>query len=473
MSVILDAVEQTLKEQNTELSSSAYVVALLSLLGEAFSDDEIKNLELASSATYLLDLVLPHAPQKLLIGKFSSILMYLSPSLTHPDASAALIRSAIGCLESILIAQDNVSWRKPVSELGPRKAMNGIMSLALDERPKVRKRAQEGICTILSHPPAGPSPIHPALSTCAEITLRSVNELFASFRNEGHKKKTAPGTAPRPTEKKVIFALQLARSIASNEYGWPTSKIESLCEVLLSISRSSEEYMVTTSMDVFLALFSSLSKSSDDSKLESAKFEKIADAIMDLRPAESDQHLAPAWLGIVAQLFNAYSDVDEAKVFARLPTLFETVTEFMQAGLPANVVTSASQCLIALAATCIPVEALLEKPLSKSTKRNLTEISKIAASLLSVKYQAVWKDVFTILTALFDTFGYISDPYLLDILVIVGELRTGGEFEGRSEADEVLGASIRALGPAKVLEILPLNLERPGYVNKIFHDFLF
>ncbi|KAK7203887.1 NUC173 domain-containing protein [Myxozyma melibiosi] len=463
LSVILDAVEQTLKEQNTELSPSAYVIALLSLLNQAFSDDEIKNPELASSVVYLLDTVLPHAPPQLLISKFASILVYISPSLTHADASPALIRSAIGCLESILIAQDTAAWRKPASELGPRKALNGIMSLALDERPKVRKRAQEGIANVLSHPPAGPSPVHPAVVSCTESTLRSIDDLYAAFRSDGQKRKAQSGGAPRPAEKRLIFALQLTRSIAGGEGGWPAANVEALCHVLLTISRSAEEYLVTASMDVFQALFSSMAESADeDNKLDAAKFEKIASSILDLRPSESDQHLAPSWLAILAQCFQAYSDIDEIKTFNKLPELFETVAEFMQAGLPENVVTSAAQCLIALATTCIPVDALVAQPLAKSTKQTLAAIAATANSFLSVKYQTVWRDVFTILTALFDAFGFVADPYLIDILVTVGELRTGGEFEGRAEADEVIGAAIRALGPEKVLAILPLNLESPG-----------
>ncbi|KAK9320945.1 NUC173 domain-containing protein [Lipomyces orientalis] len=465
LSVVLEAVEETLNEQSTELSASAYVVAFLSLLSQAFSASELNNQELAAAAVYLLDVVLPHASNPLLISKFTSILSYLTPLLSHSEVSPALVRSAIGCLDTILIAQGSSSWLVSVSENGPRKALSRLLELSLDDRPKVRKCAQEAIMNVLSHPPPGPARVHPALNMCADLALNLVKQQYAEFTGKSHlhgkQHKSISRTAV--SEKKIIFSLQLTRAIARNNLGWPSSKIESLCETLFSISRSPEEFLIMAALDVFQSLFTNMvGESEDEEKIDSSTFTKIVDSIMNLRPAATDQQLAPTWLAIVAQCFAAYSAIDKAKSFARLPILFETISEFLESGLPQTVAISASQCLIALVATCIPPEILVEGPLKNSTKRILSDISKSALSLLSVKYQAAWKEVFGILVALFDALDFVSDPYLVQAVVIIGELRTGEEFEGRTEADDLLSAAIRALGPVKILEMLPLNLENPG-----------
>ncbi|KAK9475750.1 NUC173 domain-containing protein [Lipomyces japonicus] len=465
LAVILNAVEETLKEQETELTASAYVIALLSLVGQAFSGSDITNPELASSAVYLLDIVLPYAPSSLLISKFSSILSLLSPALTHADSTSALIRSAIGALETILAAQDSSSWLISVNESGPRMALSGLLSLSLDERPKVRKRAQEAVTAVLSAVPAGPSPVHPALATSADISLNSAKELYTAYSSKGNRKnreEQAKQPGAGAGEKKIIFALQLVRSIANNENGWPVGKIQALCEILFTISRSAEEFLVMTSLEVFQSVFTGVAGGRDDEKIESAKFTKIVDSVLDLRPAVTDSQLGPSWLAIVAQCFSAYTEVDEQKAFSRLPKLYETIVEYLGSGLPNNVVVSAAQCLVALSATCIRPERLVAVPLAKSTKKVLQEISQIVLSLLSVKYQSSWKEAFSVLVALFDALDYVADPYLIDAIVSVGELRTGEAFEGRAEADEVLAAAIRALGPEKILELLPLNLEKPG-----------
>ncbi|KAK9434055.1 NUC173 domain-containing protein [Lipomyces doorenjongii] len=465
LAVLLEAVEETLKEQNTELTASAYVIALLSILPEAFTGSELKNQELAAAAVYLLDVVLQHASSALLIGKFTSILSYLTPALSHSDASPALVRSALGCLETILIAQVSSSWLASASENGPRKALSRLLELSLDERPKVRKRAQEAVTTLLSHPPPGPATVHPALNMCVDLALNLVKEQYAEFTSKSHhhrKQQPQQGHAAA-LERKIIFLLQLIRAIARNDMGWPISKIEPLCETLFSISRSADEFLIMAALDVFQSLFTKIAGDSEEKeKMDGATFTMIVDSIMNLQPAHTDQQRAPTWLAIVAQCFAAYSGIDEARAFARLPKLFETICDFLESGLPPTVVTSASQCLIALATTCIPYKILLEKPLTKSTKRTLSEISKSALSLLSVKYQAAWKEVFGILVALFDALDFVANPYLVAAVATIGELRTGEQFEGRAEADGVLSAAIRALGPEKVLEILPLNLEKPG-----------
>ncbi|KAK9462506.1 NUC173 domain-containing protein [Lipomyces oligophaga] len=471
LATILEAVEVTLKDQNTNLSPSAYMVALLSLLGQAFMDDELKNNELASAVVYLLDIVMRHGSHQVLNSQFITIIKYLSPALTHSQATPALVRSAIGCLETMLIAQDFAAWNRPASDLGPRKALAAIMVLAMDERPKVRKRAQDAITTILNSPPPSPAAGHPALSSVADISLSSVAESFAKFNERtggGRKAHKKENHSVDSSEKHVIYALQLVKAVASNENGWPSSKVDKLCEILFSISKSAEEYLITGVMDVFQTIFTSLVQASqqDDQagyfSIDAAVFLKIVDSIMDLRPDYTDQNLAPSWLAIVAQCFQTYAEIDPAKAFAKCPALFELLAEFLKAGLPTNVITSASQCMIAVATSCIPVEILVEDPLTRSTKKTLEQISKLAKSLLGVKYQTSWKDIFGFLASLFDAFGFVADPYLIDILTSVGDLRGASEFEGTEQADEIIAAGIRAVGPEKVLEILPLNLEKPS-----------
>ena len=50
---------------------------------------------------------------------------------------------------------------------------------------------------------------------------------------------------------------------------------------------------------------------------------------------------------------------------------------------------------------------------------------------------------------------------MLNILKAVGDLRSNDSFNGKKEADEVIGKAIRAIGPGPVLDTLPLNLATP------------
>jgi ribosomal RNA-processing protein 12 len=151
--VVLSAIEDTLRSQSSEFTPTAYFAALLSLLARQVSTTGIANKGTTNAVIYLLDLVTPYVPEPLLRSKFTEILTNLAPALTHPEAEAGLLRSSIGCLESLLLAQDARAWELPQSQISPRRAVAGLLTIAVDQRPKVRKRAQEALAKVLSNPP--------------------------------------------------------------------------------------------------------------------------------------------------------------------------------------------------------------------------------------------------------------------------------------------------------------------------------
>ena len=78
----------------------------MSLLDQCISNDQILDSNLAATTAYFLDLVFPFTPKPLLKSKFNQILAKLAQPLTLENAEAALVRSTIGALESLLLAQD-------------------------------------------------------------------------------------------------------------------------------------------------------------------------------------------------------------------------------------------------------------------------------------------------------------------------------------------------------------------------------
>lgn len=190
---------------------------------------------------YLLDLITPYCPTPLLRSKFIQILVHLAPALTNSEAEAPLLRAAIGCLESLLLAQDGPTWAIPQKDIGPRRALAGLLNLGVDDRPKVRKRAQEAVTKVLKTAPPSPSLDHPAAEMCAIAVLGSVVDLS----------KRAPGAQH---DSRLIHGIQLVHAVAAAG-GWPSSKIESLVEVLLNISRGNNEFLTMAAFNVFEAIF--------------------------------------------------------------------------------------------------------------------------------------------------------------------------------------------------------------------------
>ena len=447
-SVVLSAVEDTLKDQKYGSTPTAYFAALLALLSQSVSPSNgIVNKELATSVVYLLDIIAPHVPAPLLRSKFSQILTSLAPVLTHTDIEAPLIRSSVGCLESLLVAQDNGGWALSQTQVSPRRAIAGLLVLASDHRPKVRKRAQDAVTYVLKNPPPSPLLDHPAADMCAETALRGVNDMAASGKKKGkshRQEEHQPG---------LMHALQLVKTIASASGGWPSKKIEPLCEVLMNISRSNNEYLTMSAFEIFEVIFAGMAD-----EISSAKLPKLMEAISELRPSQNDSQLLPPWIAVMSRGYDVSAQVSPEETFQKLPELFEAISEFL-ASSSHNIRVSASECLISFSVNCIPDTAILEP--SIYDEKVLEKLAKTAIALLSVKYQSAWIEVFTVLSAFFSAFRWRSIGLLDDIVKTVGELRGNESFNGKKEADAVLGNAIEAMGPDSVLQILPLNLEKP------------
>jgi len=449
--VVLSAIEDTLKDQKCGSTATAYFAALLALLSQSVSSSSgIVNKELATAVVYLLDIVTPFVPHPLLRSKFSQILSSLAPVLTHNDVEAPLLRSSIGCLESLLVAQDGPAWALPQSQVGPRRAMVGLLRLASDHRPKVRKRAQDAITHVLKNPPPSPSLDHPAADMCAETALRSVGDMAAATGKNNKKGKSQKHEEHQPG---IMHTLQLVNSIASASGGWPSKKIEPLCEVLMSISRSNNEHLTMTVFEIFEVIFAGMAD-----ELSSAKLPRLMEVISDLRPPQNDSQLLPPWIAVISRGYDVSAQLDPHATFAKLPELFEIVSKYL-ASSSHNVRISASECLISFLVNCVPDSAIFEP--SVYDEKVLEKVANCVTDLLNVKYQSAWMEVFTVLSAIFTVFKWRAIDLLEEIVNTLGELRGNDSFNGKKEADEVLGKAVTAMGPRAVLHILPLNLPKP------------
>jgi ribosomal RNA-processing protein 12 len=447
--VVLSAIEDTLRSQSSEFTPTAYFAALLSLLGRQVSSSGIASKETATAVIYLLDLVTPHVPAPLLRSKFTEILTGLAPALTHADAEAPLLRSSIGCLESLLLAQDARAWELPQSQISPRRAVAGLLSIAVDQRPKVRKRAQEALAKVLSNPPPSPSLDHPAADMCAEAALKMLKDVAeAASKARKHKHKDAQNNDPG-----LIHALHLIKTVATASGGWPSRKIDVLCELLLNISRSSNEYLTMAAFEIFEVIFSGTT-----GEVSSAKLPRLLEVISELEPSKTDSQLLPPWIAVMSRGYDVSAQVEPEDTFAKLPELFTKISAFLISPSH-NIRLSASECLISFLVNIIPDSVILEP--SIYDEKTLEKIAKAAADFLSVKYQAAWVEVFSVLGSMFEILRWRSDPILKPVVGIVGELRSNESFAGKKEADAVISKAIAAMGPDVVLDILPLNLPRP------------
>ncbi|PCG92766.1 putative domain protein NUC173 [Penicillium occitanis (nom. inval.)] len=461
--VVLNAVEDTLRDQKADFSATAYFAALLALLSQALNTTHgIVNKDLATSVVYLLDITAEEVPAPLLRSKFAQILSSLVPALTLADVEAPLLRPSIGILETLLVAQDANSWALPHTQIGPRRATAGLLSLAVDHRPKVRKRAQDALVKVLKTPPPSPSLDHPAADMCAETALQTLTESVAAagkIKKNKHSKHDKDSSHHEPA---IIHALHLVKTVAAASGGWPSKKIEPLCELLMNVSRSSNEYITMGAFEVFEVIFEGMAD-----EFSSSKLPRLLEAIQELRPAQNDSQLLPPWIAVLSRGYDVSAQINPEDTFEKLPGLFELIASFLSSPSK-NIRISASECLISFLANCVPDNVILEP--SIYDEKTLEKLAKFASDLLSVKYQAAWVEVFNVCAAMFEAFKWRSSPYLVNIVRTVGELRSNDSFQGKKEADEVLGRAVYAMGPAEILRILPLNIieQKAGQPGRVW-----
>ncbi|KAI1820964.1 NUC173 domain-containing protein [Xylaria intraflava] len=447
--VILNAVEETLKGQNTSPTPTGYFAALLALLNQSIGENK-GNKEIVPSIVYLLDVITPFAPQALLRAKFTQILTLLAPVLLLSDADAPLLKPSIGCLESLLLAQDSAAWKLPTSEISPRRAVAGLLHLALDPRPKVRKRAQDALRKVLQNPPPSPSLDHPAADLCAETAMGSLSDVAAKAALAKKQKKAAAGEH----DPVLIHALQLVKTVAAASGGWPSKNLESLCELLLSIAKTGNEHMTMAVFDIFEMIFEGMAD-----EVASAKLPRLLEIISEMRPAPHDAQLLPPWIAILSRGYDVSAQIEPEDTFHKLPDLFAMISEFMDSSSH-NIRVSASECLISFIANCIPDQVIIEPAIYD--EKTLEKIARLAEALISVRYQAAWMETFNVFGAMFDTLRWRADPIMRNVVRTIGELRGNDSFVGKKQADEVIGRAVRAMGPEAVLSVLPLNLVKPA-----------
>ena len=448
--VLLSAIEDTLQAERTP---TAYFAALLSLLSRQITEQGIANKDTATATVYLLDLVTPHVAAPLLRSKFTEILTSLAPALTHKDADAPLIRSSVGCLESLLVVQDARAWELPQSQISPRRAIAGLLQISVDTRPKVRKRAQDALAKVLASPPPSPSLDHPAADMCAETAMKMLHDIAEAAAKARKQHKASKDKDAQNKDPDLIHALQLIKTIATSSGGLPSRKIDVLCELLLNISKSSNEYLTMAAFDIFEVIFAGMV-----GEIASAKLPRLLEVIAELQPSKNDTQLLPPWIAVISRGYEVAAQMEPEDTFMKLPELFTTISEFLTSSSH-NIRISASECLISFLVNLIPDSVILEP--SIYDQKTLEKVAKIAQNLLSVKFQSAWMEVFNMLSAMFETLRWQSDPLLKPVLRAIGDLRSNESFAGKKEADAVISRAIGAMGPDAVLEVLPLNLPRP------------
>lgn len=178
--------------------------------------------------------------------------------------------------------------------------------------------------------------------------------------------------------------------------------------------------------------------------------------VLAYKPEKTDIQLLPSWLAVIAAGYNAYADLDAEKCLQCIPDLLRQIFPFLQAESQ-NIREAVGSTLVALAENCMSVEASPEVQ-----DEAFQAIAELAMQGLTARYQLAWREVFRFVGAIFLALRQNANLLFLDTIKIIDSMRAKYAFEGKVEAEAVIGAAVTGVGPAAVLKVIPLNLEAQG-----------
>ncbi|XP_072293683.1 RRP12-like protein [Eucyclogobius newberryi] len=431
---VLAAVTEVIRSQGGKETETEYFAALMTTL------EVVDSAESQAAVAYLLNLVMKRVPVPVLISKFSdtskALMDVMSKQATGDSVSA--LRWILSCLATLLRKQEASIWTYPSS----LQTYHGLLSFTVHSKPKVRKAAQQGVCSILrgsdflfkDDAPAH----HPVAMTTAKFCIKEMEQAG------GSKEDTT-----------TLHVLGLLKELIG---AFPLGAVKSCCETLLRVMTLSHVLVTASAMQAFHKLFSSKPKASTLSPELNAQ---IITALYDYLPSDNDLQPLLAWLAVMEKAHVNLACLQTSLSLGHLPRLFSAAIPCLLSPY-AQVVSAAASTLKTLLTECVAPHMeemdLITTTASAGNASYICKMFKIAEEGLSYRFHASWPFVLQILGCFYKAAGKKAHPIMTKSLQSLADLRSTPHFPFTGELDLAVGAAVEAMGPQVVLGAVPLNI---------------
>ncbi|XP_056384885.1 RRP12-like protein [Hyla sarda] len=432
---VLAAVTEVIRARGGNETETEYFAALMTTL------EAVQSSESVAAVAYLLNLVMKRVPGPVLIKKFSdtskAFMDILASQANSGSVSAA--RWIISCLAVLLRKQDLSVWSYPST----MQVYHGLLSCTVHAKPKIRKAAQLGVCSILKgsefmfsdSPPAH----HPAAQSTGKFCIQEIE------KSGGNKEATT-----------TLHMLTLLKDVLPC---FPVSLVKCCCETLLKVMTLSHVLITACAMQAFHALFNSTPSTQ---ALTPELNAQIISALYDYLPNENDLQPLLAWLAVMEKAHVNLSRLQSDLCLGHLPRLFSTSMNCLLSP-HTQVVSAAAGTMKSLLTECVAPHIAEIGTVSSSTVAgpagHTLKMFKFVEGGLSYKFHASWAYVLQILQTFFEVAGKICHPVMKKCLQTLADLRLSAHFPHTGELDRAVGAAVESMGPEVVLRAIPLQID--------------
>lgn len=431
---VLAAVTEVIRSQGGKETETEYFGALMTTL------EAVESTESLAAVSYLLNLVLKRVPSPVLIRKFSDTSKAFMDILSaHASSgSTCALRWILSCLATILRKQDLEAWSYPVT----LQVYHGLLSFAVDPKPKIRKASQHGVCSVIKgsefmfgeKPPAH----HPAAASTAKFCIQEIE------KSGGAREATS-----------TLHMLTLLKELMPC---FPEAMVKSCSETLLRVMTLNHVLVTSYAMQAFYNLFHAKpSKSTLSVDLNA----QIITALYDYIPSENDLQPMMSWLTVMEKAHINLVRLHRDLGLGHLPRFFGTAMTCLLSS-HSQVVSEASQSLQEILQECVAPHMTDIGSVTFSTTGPGQYIAKMFRAVeegLTYKYHGAWNSVLQILCFFFDACGKEAHPIMKKCLQSLADLRLSPHFPHTASLDLAVGSAVASMGPEVVLEAVPLEID--------------
>ncbi|XP_059803243.1 RRP12-like protein [Hypanus sabinus] len=432
---VLAAVTEVIRSQGGKETETEYFAALMTTLEAVESEESV------AAIVYLLSLVVKRVPAPVLKKKFSDtakVFMNLV-SIQASKGSPVALRWTVSCLSTLLRRQDLEMWSFPST----LQVYHGLLSFAIHVKPKVRKEAQRGICSILKGSDfmfgdTSPS-LHPAAQSTAKFCIQEIEKCGGSTENAT-----------------TLHVLCLLKEVLPC---FPVSCVKSCCETLLRVMTLSNVMVTACSMQAFHGLFAAKPCSST---LTAELNAQIITALYDYLPSVNDLQPMLAWLTVMEKAHINLSRLQGLLSLAHLPRVFSTAVSCLLSP-HTQLMSAAADTMKVLLRECVtPFTSDIGVFGSSSPSGPASYICKMFRAVedgLAYRFYAAWAFVLQVLSTFFEVIGSQAYPAMKQCLKTLCDLRATQHFPCVVELEHAVGMAVEKMGPETVLQAVPLQID--------------
>ncbi|XP_040419546.1 RRP12-like protein isoform X2 [Cygnus olor] len=431
---VLAAVTEVIRSRGGKETETEYFAALMTTL------EAVDTPESLAAVAYLLNLVLKRVPSPVLIKKFSDTSKAFVGIVSSQacSGSTSALRWVLSCLATLLRKQDLAAWSYPVT----LQVYHGLLSFCVHTKPKVRKAAQYGVCSVLRGSEfmfgdAAPEH-HPAAPSTAKFCVQEIEKA---------------GGAKEATT--TLHVLTLLRDLLPC---FPAAAVKTCCETLLRVMTLSHVLVTACAMQAFYSLFSAQPSTSC---LPAELNAQIITALYDYVPSASDLQPLLTWLSTMERAHVNLGRLQKDLCWAHLPRLFSAAMNCFLSP-HSQVVSAAAQTLENLLTECVAPHMDELGTVTASAPAPASYLCKMFRSVedgLTYRFHAAWDEVLQVLEIFFESCGKQCHPIMRKCLQSLCDLRLSPHFPYTAEVDQAVGAAVGAMGPEVLLEAVPLQID--------------